>query len=225
MPSTIDETVPRPRIEGLSDLIFGLALSIGALSLLAKPPSNAYEVGADILGFGFSFLILISVWIRYTSIMSVLPIETSVTHALNIILMFLVSLEPYLFNLVSQYGHVVDNSLVDSSSMLFAIDMGGLMVIMAFFMHQLTMEERKLIPPRLMSSYKRSRNTLFLSSVFFFITILPLFWTIKIEQTPLRFYFWAIPLIIVWARRLSEGRAAPRISKPSKHEKEAHRSG
>jgi len=36
----IEQSSPKPRIESLSDMIFGLALSIGALSLMSKPPGS-----------------------------------------------------------------------------------------------------------------------------------------------------------------------------------------
>ncbi|MGA8905521.1 MAG: hypothetical protein WB661_11010, partial [Candidatus Bathyarchaeia archaeon] len=70
MPRNRGQTIPRPRIETLSDLVFGLALSIGALTLVGKPPSTPADIRSDVLGFGFSFIILISVWVRYTRIMS-----------------------------------------------------------------------------------------------------------------------------------------------------------
>ena len=36
--------LPRPHIQTLSDLIFGLALSIGAITLIGQLPTNATEV-------------------------------------------------------------------------------------------------------------------------------------------------------------------------------------
>jgi hypothetical protein len=89
---------PRPRIESLTDLVFGLALSIGAISLISNRPADAGELYRAIAGFGFSFLILIQIWFRFTEIMSVLPVETAGTRVLNTLLLFLVALEPYLFN-------------------------------------------------------------------------------------------------------------------------------
>jgi len=53
---------PRLRIEAFSDLIFGLALSIGALTLIGQQPTS-FEALMIALGlYGFSFLILVSVW-------------------------------------------------------------------------------------------------------------------------------------------------------------------
>jgi hypothetical protein len=39
---------PRPRIQSLSDLIFGLALSIGALNLITSKPADTQELFGSI---------------------------------------------------------------------------------------------------------------------------------------------------------------------------------
>src|SRR5207245_10175578 len=43
---------PRPRIETLADLIFGLSLSIGSIALIANPPKSTEEITTHILAFG-----------------------------------------------------------------------------------------------------------------------------------------------------------------------------
>src|SRR5271154_5333345 len=91
---------PRARIESLADLIFGLALSVGAISLVSNPPTTSGQVQNDLVTFGFSFLILITMWLRYTRIMSVFPLDSPGVVRLNIVLLFCVSVEPFLFNLV-----------------------------------------------------------------------------------------------------------------------------
>src|SRR5207253_967751 len=93
---------PRPRLETLSDLIYGLSLSIGAISLVItnSQSSSASDINRNILQFLFVFLILITSWIIYTSDMSVLPIETRLITFLNIVLLILVALTPYLFDQV-----------------------------------------------------------------------------------------------------------------------------
>jgi len=194
-------THPRPRIETLSDLIFGLALSIGALSLLSKPPSTPGEVRSDIFAFAFSFLILIYVWMSYTRIMSVLPLETRATIFLNILMLFLVVIEPYLFYLVTLFGHVYEYLLVDYASVIYSLDMGGLMAILAFFNHELSVEEKRLIPQELLPRHKRARNVLFVSAGLFFLTALPQFWSWQIDGVPLRFYLWFSPLAVSWISR------------------------
>ena len=53
---------PKPRIESLSDLIFGLALSIGALALIAQPVLSPADLVRDLVDFAFGFIVLIAVW-------------------------------------------------------------------------------------------------------------------------------------------------------------------
>lgn len=84
-------SISRARIEDLSDLIFGLALSIGAIELVVSSSSGTLtnsEIDLAVVGFGFNFLILINVWTRYTEITSVVPIQTTVTMRLNMLLLF-----------------------------------------------------------------------------------------------------------------------------------------
>jgi uncharacterized membrane protein len=204
------EHFPKPDIETLSDLIFGLALSIGAITLLGTAPSSLAEIESDLVGFAFSFGILISVWMRYTDIMSVLPLETRATIFLNIVMLFLVSIEPYLFYLVSLFGHIADSEFVNFASVFYALDMSGLMAILAFFTQELTIEEKKLIPPKLMSKYKRLRNFLFLWAGLYLLTAIPQFWTWRIQNTPLRFYLWLVPLSAYWIGSAYESPLRPR---------------
>jgi uncharacterized membrane protein len=206
--STLDEIIkrPKPRIESLSDLIFGLTLSIGAISLISRVPATPFRMLIDIAEFGFSFLILISVWLGYTNIMSVLPMEDGTTIILNLVLLFLVSIEPYLFYLNIIFDLSAHAVLLDYASILYALDMTGLMLILALFTQELAREERGLVPKDSFARYKRSRNTLYISAALFAITILPVFWTFKLQGLPIRFYFWFIPLVLSSVRRVTERR-------------------
>lgn len=206
MSQNTEQSNPKPRIESLSDLIFGLALSIGALSLISKPPVSPAEIRSDIIGFTVSFIILISVWLRYTSIMSVLPMETPATVFLNVVLLLLVSIEPYFFDLLNLGPNPTLSQLanLEYASVLFALDIAGLMAIMAFFTHILTVEENKLVSMKLIRKYRIVRNSLFLAAGLFLLSVLPQFWAWKIYGTAFRFYFWLVPLGIFWIRRLFE---------------------
>ena len=195
---------PRPRIESLSDLIFGLALSLSAYSLLTRPPATLTNLASDLLSFTFSFLILISVWIRYTGIMSMLPMENRATRTLNVAMLFSVSLVPYLFNLVTLFGHSNETVIVEYASVFFAADMAALMFIMAFFVHELAVEEKQLIAPELMEPYRTVRNFMILSTVLFLLTMAPQFWQWRIQNVPLRFYLWLVPIAIFWIGQLQE---------------------
>jgi uncharacterized membrane protein len=195
---------PKTRIESLTDLIFGLALSIGSVSLLSKPPSSPADVTMDLAGFGFSFLILISIWFRYTNIMSVLPVETSGTMFLNAVMLFLVSIEPYLLSLlVSGSFQASEVAVLIFASEAYALDLAGLTSIMGLFAHQLTIEERKLVKPELVGQYRHIRNVQYLAAFLFAVSALPPFWAWEILGTPTRFFLWYAILVFIWISRLS----------------------
>jgi len=198
--------IARSRIESLSDIIFGLALAISTIPLITRLPPRPFGIVIDISEFGFGFLILISVWLTYTNIMSVLPMEDSTTVTLNLVLLFLVSIEPYLFYLNITFDLLTHEIFLYYASILYALDMTGLMLILALFTQQLATEERGLLPKESLAKYTRVRNTLFVSAALFAITILPVFWNVKLLDQPIRFYFWFIPLIVSSVRRISERR-------------------
>ena len=195
--------ISRPRIESLSDVIFGLALAISTIPLISRLPAKPFGMVVDISEFGFGFLILMSVWMGYTNIMSVLPVEDSTVVTLNLLLLFLVSIEPYLFYLNITFDLASHEIFLNLSSILYALDMTGLMVILGLFTHELAREERGLLPKSYIASYKRVRNVTFLSAALFAVTILPLFWVIRLYGQPIRFYFWFVPLFLSFGRRIS----------------------
>src|SRR5258708_13607588 len=92
---------PRPRIETLADLVFGLSLSIGSIALIANPPKSAGEITTHILAFAYTFFVLITAWLIYTTYMSVLPVETRTVTFLNVALLLLVAIFPYLLHVVA----------------------------------------------------------------------------------------------------------------------------
>jgi hypothetical protein len=53
----------RIRIETLSDLVFGLALSIGSIILIEHIPHDAAALISDVELFAFSFLIIVGIWL------------------------------------------------------------------------------------------------------------------------------------------------------------------
>ncbi len=185
-------------------MLFGLAIAISAIPLLLRLPAKPFGIVIDIAEFGFSFLILVSVWFGYWNVMSVLPMEDRTIVGLNIGLLFLVSIEPYLFYLNITFDLLSHEALLNAASTGYALDMTGLMVILALFTQQLAMEERGLVPKEALARYKRLRDVLFISAALFAITVLPAFWTTKFLGQPMRFIFWFIPLIISSARILSE---------------------
>ncbi len=160
---------PRPRIQTLSDLIFGLALSIGALMLIGQQPTDFQSIVASLVFYSFSFLVLVSVWRSYSTILAVLPVETERLITINILLLFTVSIEPYLFNQL-----FIDNgALWNSVSLLYALDIAVMFLVLAFFNHVLGKEEKSLIPNNYLKKYRFDRNYGLVIAAVFIISILP----------------------------------------------------
>jgi uncharacterized membrane protein len=186
---------PRPRIESLTDLIFGLALSIGALGLLNNKPANTLDLLGSVSFFAFSFFILIFIWLRYTDTTSVLPIETPVTRTLNILLLFLVALEPYLFNLIGGTSGLSGNT----ASIAYAVDIGAIYAILASFSNILASQKRGLVEPSMIRKYRVIRDLQILVAAIFWISILPQFSTPVLTFGTVhlfaRYFLWATTLV------------------------------
>jgi len=116
------------RLENLSDLVFGLALSLGSIILVSKSVATPSDLVTNVALFGFSFLIVIWIWSGYTRVMAVLPSEVRGTFMLNIALLFCVAIEPYLFYVLYQ---PISLSFLDFASSLYAIDGAAMMFILA----------------------------------------------------------------------------------------------
>jgi uncharacterized membrane protein len=193
--------VPRSRIEGLSDLIFGLALSIGAIQLVGNTPKTHGQLITALAAFGFSFLIVINVWHRYTTIVSMVPVETTGMMRLNMLLLFMVAVEPYLFNLLVIQG-MAFLPLGQDVSAYFALDIGGMNLVLAYFAHLLTREEKILIPLELIHSFRLTRDRILVAGLIFVISATPIFWTFTFAGIPLRIFLWAVTLPPLWLSRV-----------------------
>ncbi len=191
---------PRPRIQTLSDLIFGLALSVGATSLLTGKPADLSALVISLGLFGLSFLILAVVWIRYTKIMSVLPVDTPSISTLNFVLLFLVSIEPYLFSLIDT-RQVLGQIDAATATQVYAVDIGFMNLILAYFTHQLTIEEKKLVAEDLLKSFRIHRNLLILTAALFLLSATPIF---TLEE---RFVIWGISFLTIVVRVSIAGRS------------------
>ena len=186
--------ITKGRLESLSDLIFGLALSIGALTLIGSAPKSFSGLLLSIGYFAFSFLILISVWRSYTSTMTNLQKVTPQVINLNSVLLFLVSIEPFLFNEFNATSIGTQNV-----SLLYALDLGGLFAIQAFLSNSVLAELSGSCELR--EDFVHSRNQQVIAAGFFIISALPFFWTLAIplgnsSNFPVRFILWIIPLLL-----------------------------
>jgi uncharacterized membrane protein len=137
--------------------------------------------------------------------MSELRIETGRLVELNILLLFLVSIEPFLFNQLNS-----SSPLVENVSILYALDLGGLFIIQAFLANLILSDKTR--PESLLQTYKLRRNTMIISAAFFFISVAPFFWTLGLRVNgagiPLRIILWLIPMFLpsirrIWERKLN----------------------
>jgi hypothetical protein len=114
-----------------------------------------------------------------------------------------VSIEPFLFNLLQRPERGVETpSFLGSASTLFALDIGGMMLMLGLFCNEIATKDRKLVPQDLIGPFRTERNSWFLSSAIFFISAIPIFWSIQINGTAIRYLIWTVPLALVWAERL-----------------------
>jgi hypothetical protein len=143
-------------------------------------------------------------WLRYTRIMSVFPLESRRVLNLNIALLLCVSVEPFLFNIVrnTPTGVTDPGAYGDASSMLYALDLGGMFGIIGGFTLTLASDERKLIPRELMTQYKIEGASAVACGLIFAISALPIFWSITLSNgEAIRYYIWAVPLLLIWVSR------------------------
>ena len=137
--------------------------------------------------------------------MSVLPVETKPFTFLNVALLLLVAIVPYLLNsteLVSSNLTTDQASAIrDFSSTLFALDLAGILSILAAFAHVISIEEKKLVAPDHASLFRSGRNRMAVLAVVMLVSIAPPFWQWTLFGTPLRLYIWYLPLISYWVGR------------------------
>ena len=182
-------TVQKYRIEGLSDLVFGLALSIGSLVMINQPVNNLTDIRDGLFQFVFGFLVIVSVWVSYTNIISEIRVETSIDFRLNLLLLMLVAIEPYLLYLL---GH--DNpEILNWSSAAYAIDIGFIQLILAGLYHKRSVPDNDTESS---DHFRMDRDRLIAMAGIFLISALPFFWQQDlIFGINLRFVIWMFAIV------------------------------
>ncbi|HEV2120324.1 MAG TPA: TMEM175 family protein [Candidatus Bathyarchaeia archaeon] len=196
------------RIESLSDLVFGLALSIGSLELLARTPQTPTDLAASVALFAFSFLIVVSIWFGYARIMAVIPQETGAAISLNLLLLFCVVLEPYLFFVLqSQPSNI---SFLDWASFGYALDVGAMFLILGGLIRPILRKkisgvERPELHPVLLRRFRIAMFFYAFVAVTYFVSALPFFW-VDTPIGPLRFVLWYSAFAFVFLGLLNRRR-------------------
>ena len=198
------------RIESLSDLVFGLALAIGSLFLINKAPQTGQDLAVYVLLFGFGFLIVVMTWLGYSRTMAYLPEEAPFALAANVVLLFVVVLEPYLFYVLESAQTA---GLANAASVAYGLDLGGLFFLQGALAYEVVKESRggmvgeRRIHPAVVARFKKWWKVQVVIGAVFAVSALPFFWV----STPfgyLRFLLWSVSFIMFLV-----GRATRKSSK------------
>jgi len=120
-----------------------------------------------------------------------------------------VAIEPFLFNLLQRpFAGVETSSFLGTASTLFALDVGGMMLMLGLFCNEIATKDRKLVSMNLIETFRSERNVWLLSAAIFFVSAIPIFWSLQINGVPFRFLIWVAPLALLFLesvqRRLLE---------------------
>jgi uncharacterized membrane protein len=206
----------RIRIETLSDLVFGLALSIGSIALIDHIPQDSAGLTNDVVLFAFSFLIVVGIWLGYTRIVAVLPVETAGTLSLNLGLLFCVALEPFLYYVFQTAAP----GFLDFSSAAYALNTGSMMALLAGMMYTVIRQDARGKVHRLrqgsIRNFKVTMVSQAIGSVIFIISTSEVFWVVIPDFGYLRFLLWYIALGTFFASRAFSGTRARKHDEDAK---------
>jgi hypothetical protein len=203
--------------ESFSDIVFGLALSIGSLILIQNQVLTWQDFVWNVLLFGFSFLVIVLTWLLFSRTISVLPVEVPSALFLNLVVLFCVALEPYLFYLLMNGA---TQNLLDFTSIGYALDVGVLYVSLATLASLVLKQERggmlgerSRLHPAMLQRFRHMMISEYVVGALFMFSAAPIFW-VQTQIGHLRFVLWYSSFLIFFAshvlgKRVQEGRAAP----------------
>jgi len=183
-----------------ADIIFGLALSIGALFLTQNRVQTSQDFAWNILLFAFSFVVIAITWLLFSRTMSALPSEVPSTLFLTLVLLFCVALEPYVFYMLMNNA---TQNLLSFTSVGYALDVGFMFVILgtlaSFVLKQNEKLEEESWGPRLhasaVSAFRRMMIEEYAVAALFLVSAIPIFWV----PTPIghvRFILWYLSFLV-----------------------------
>lgn len=179
-------------IEDLSNIVFGLALTIGALTLVKPSEDSFVELISILSSFGLSFLVLLWFWWLYNRTMKDMVMDRRAKYVLNFVLLFLVIIEPYLLSIVNTV----------SGATAYAIDLGTAVMIFVAFWH-LMLKETPTSDVARREKLSRGRNSMVISAVVFYAsTLLQL--SPAIASSGIQGLVWLLVLVVGMAYRLKE---------------------
>ena len=170
----------RLKPDSFSDIIFGLALSIGSLILIESRVQVWQSFIWNVLLFGFSFGAIALVWLSFSATMRYLSTEVPLVIFLNLVLFFCVILEPYLFYMLMNSS----GQLSTVVSQVFALDIGFMFFVLGI-MAEIVVKEARLNHPSYHSDDLATLQHMiyprYILGALFLISVIPFFWV----STPL----------------------------------------
>jgi uncharacterized membrane protein len=189
-------------MEVLSEIVFGLALSVGALALVGSPPTTSTELYLALATFGFSFMVLILVWLAFTHLRSTLNFESRWSVGLNVVLLFTVSVEPFLFDLIVRPNETA--AFLATANQVFAVDIGVMAGVLGLFAWYIATTPRTGLGPEARRRLRRDALSRWAVSGIFFLSSAPWFGEVQIFGQPARVTIWVVGLIVLLASRLRQ---------------------
>jgi hypothetical protein len=186
-------------MEVLSEIVFGLALSVGALALVGNPPTSPGTLYTALATFGFSFLILILVWLAYSRLRSVGTFEGGWSLRLNVVLLFTVSIEPFLFDLLVKSNQSA--AFQAAVSQAYGIDIGVMIGVLGLLDLYFLAAPRLVLTPGVRRRLRLDGINRWVVAGIFFVGTAPIFWQVHIETQPIRIVIWVVGLLILLAAR------------------------
>jgi uncharacterized membrane protein len=176
--------------------VFGLVVVFSAFSLTNSVVQAPVDLVSSIALFALSFAILITVWHIYDGLMAKLRVETSTAVALNIVLLFLAVLEPFLLNILFSNPRIFD-----FASTCYAIDMAGLLGICALLAHVLAIDSRNALSVEVSKTLRSDRNLFAIVAAIFLVSTAPLLVAFTFLGWTLRTMLWVAILFVYPIRR------------------------
>jgi len=183
-----------------ADIIFGLALSIGALFLTQNRVQTSQDFAWNVFLFAFSFIVIAITWLLFSRTASALPSEVPSTLFLTLVLLFCVSLEPYLFYMLMNNA---TQNLLSFTSVGYALDVGFMFVILGILASSVVEQNRGLegeymrfrLDARALPTFRRMMIEEYAVGALFLVSAVPIFWV----PTPighLRFVLWYLSFLL-----------------------------
>jgi len=170
----------RLKPDSFSDIIFGLALSIGSLILIENHVQVWQSFVWNIVLFGFSFAVIAMAWLSFSATMRYLSTEVPAVIFLNLMLFFCVILEPYLFYMMMNSNGMLSAVI----SQVFAFDVGFMFFVLGI-LAEMVVKEARLNHPSYRSDDLKTLGSMiyprYIVGALFLISVVPFFWV----STPL----------------------------------------